>query len=74
MGAPRLTLPSSSTRGLGLDSKRLIAAVEAAVTYYRDQLAPPMVLTRTSSVAVSVFSLNGSGRGESGTPHLAGTR
>ncbi len=39
MGAPRLTLPSSSTRGLGLDSKRLIAAVEAAVTYYRDQLA-----------------------------------
>ncbi|MGC4903944.1 toprim domain-containing protein [Micromonospora echinospora] len=39
MGAPRLTLPSSSTRGLGLDSERLIAAVEAAVTYYRDQLA-----------------------------------
>ncbi|MFF0097687.1 toprim domain-containing protein [Micromonospora sp. NPDC005257] len=39
MGAPRLTPPSSSTEGLGLDVGRLIAAVEAAVTYYRDQLA-----------------------------------
>ncbi|MFD6732300.1 toprim domain-containing protein [Micromonospora aurantiaca] len=39
MGVPRLTPPSSSTRGHGLDPERLIAAVEAAVTYYRDQLA-----------------------------------
>ncbi|WP_327652047.1 toprim domain-containing protein [Micromonospora aurantiaca] len=39
MGAPRLTPPPSTTRGFGLDPGRLIAAVEAAVTYYRDQLA-----------------------------------
>ncbi|WBC05279.1 toprim domain-containing protein [Micromonospora sp. WMMA1976] len=39
MGAPRLTPPSSSTRGDGLDAGRLVTAVEAAVTYYRDQLA-----------------------------------
>ncbi|MCZ7474650.1 toprim domain-containing protein [Micromonospora sp. WMMC273] len=38
MGEPRLTPPSSPTRGLGLDPGRLIAAVEAAVTYYHDQL------------------------------------
>ncbi|MBQ1053500.1 toprim domain-containing protein [Micromonospora sp. C32] len=39
MGAPRLTPPPSSTRGHGLDPGRLIVAVEAAVTYYRNQLA-----------------------------------
>ncbi|RBQ03861.1 hypothetical protein DQE82_30040 [Micromonospora sp. LHW51205] len=39
MGAPRLTPPSSAIRGFGLDPGRLIAAVEAAVSYYRDQLA-----------------------------------
>ncbi|MFG1940327.1 toprim domain-containing protein [Micromonospora tulbaghiae] len=38
MGAPRLTPPSFSTRGHRLDAERLIAAVEAAVTYYRDKL------------------------------------
>lgn len=39
MGAPRLTPPTPSIRGSGLDPRRLIAAVEAAVTYYRGQLA-----------------------------------
>ena len=39
MGAPRLSPPARSTSGTGLDPQRLIAAVEAAVTYYRGQLA-----------------------------------
>ncbi|SCF29494.1 DNA primase [Micromonospora purpureochromogenes] len=39
MGAPRLSHPTPSIRGLGVDPQRLLAAVEAAVTYYRNQLA-----------------------------------
>ncbi|MBQ1028970.1 toprim domain-containing protein [Micromonospora sp. C97] len=38
MGAPRLNQPTSSVRGTGLETGRLLAAVEAAVTYYRAQL------------------------------------
>ncbi|MFF0319056.1 toprim domain-containing protein [Micromonospora sp. NPDC005252] len=36
MGAPRLNQPTSPVRGTGLE--RLLAAVDAAVTYYRAQL------------------------------------
>ncbi|MEV4825740.1 toprim domain-containing protein [Micromonospora sp. NPDC049274] len=38
MGAPRLNQPTSPVRGTGLETGRLLAAVEAAVTYYRAQL------------------------------------
>ncbi|MGW2625815.1 toprim domain-containing protein [Micromonospora taraxaci] len=38
MGAPRLNQPTSPIRGTGLAPERLLAAVEAAVTYYRAQL------------------------------------
>ncbi|MEU8220153.1 toprim domain-containing protein [Micromonospora taraxaci] len=38
MGAPRLNQPTSPIRGAGLAPERLLAAVEAAVTYYRAQL------------------------------------
>ncbi|MEV1073837.1 toprim domain-containing protein [Micromonospora parva] len=38
MGAPRLNQPKSSIRGTGLEPGRLLAAVEAAATYYRAQL------------------------------------
>ncbi|WP_406071240.1 toprim domain-containing protein [Micromonospora sp. NBC_01638] len=38
MGAPRLNRPTSPVRGTGLKPTRLLAAVEAAVTYYRAQL------------------------------------
>ncbi|WP_030487974.1 toprim domain-containing protein [Micromonospora chokoriensis] len=38
MGAPRLNQPTSPVRGTGLEPARLLAAVEAAVNYYRAQL------------------------------------
>ncbi|MET8040536.1 toprim domain-containing protein [Micromonospora sp. NPDC005215] len=38
MGAPQPQHPTSPVRGSGPDSARLLAAVEAAVTYYRAQL------------------------------------
>ncbi|MEU8088656.1 toprim domain-containing protein [Micromonospora sp. NPDC049101] len=38
MGAPRLNQPTSAVPGTGLLTWRLLAAVEAAVTYYRAQL------------------------------------
>ncbi|MEU8164918.1 toprim domain-containing protein [Micromonospora sp. NPDC049004] len=38
MGAPRLSQSTSPVRGAGLEPARLLAAVEAAVTYYRAQL------------------------------------
>lgn len=38
MGAPRLSQPTSAVRGTGLEPGRLLAAVDAAVSYYRAQL------------------------------------
>lgn len=38
MGVPQISHPTSSVRGSGLETGRLLAAVEAAVTYYRAQL------------------------------------
>ncbi|MFF0253628.1 toprim domain-containing protein [Micromonospora zamorensis] len=39
MGAPRLRQPTPAVRGAGLEPGRLLAAVDAAVSYYRAQLA-----------------------------------
>lgn len=38
MGAPRISPPTFPVRGTGLNPARLMAAVEAAVSYYRAQL------------------------------------
>ncbi|MEV4210202.1 toprim domain-containing protein [Micromonospora sp. NPDC049662] len=38
MGAPRISQPLYPVRGIGLEPARLLAAVDAAVTYYRTQL------------------------------------
>ncbi|GIJ76714.1 DNA primase [Micromonospora phaseoli] len=38
MGAPRLNQPTSPVRGTGIEPGRLLAAVDASVTYYRAQL------------------------------------
>ncbi|MFF0659109.1 toprim domain-containing protein [Micromonospora tulbaghiae] len=38
MGAPQLNHPMQATRGTGVEPQRLLAAVDAAVTYYRAQL------------------------------------
>ncbi|MEU8430325.1 toprim domain-containing protein [Micromonospora sp. NPDC048169] len=38
MGAPRISPPTFPVRGTGLDPARLVAAVEAAGSYYRAQL------------------------------------
>ena len=38
MGAPRLSHPTPPVRGTGFNPRRLLAAIDAAVTYYRAQL------------------------------------